>query len=227
MTTQKFKPVVCQGHFGEFTITQSDRRGIMIYRMGLVISALSFTTGSFLILWQGATPFILQILTPLLAIFSLGLAISLLTIRIYLVFLYRLLQIFWLMGTVSMAVLVWQSPKPLALLIYDNSLALFAICFSFATLTGIYLKETFCYQQFETILLTILVPALFVGHVNGLFSSSMERGLLLVWTILFLIFIVRKVVQPIAPDIGDKTIFAYFEQKRLSKKVENKESSCD
>jgi len=221
MITQQFEPVVCQGEFGEFTINQSDRQGIIIYRVGLFISTLSFIIGSFLFLWQGATPFILQILTPLLAIFSFGLAISLITIRIYFSFLHRLLQIFWLMGTVSMAVLIWQNPKPLALLIYDDSLALFATCFSFATLTGIYLKETFCYQQFETISLTILVPAIFVVHVNDLFSLSMERGLLIVWTILSLIFIVRKVVQPIAPDIGDKSIFAYLEQKRLSKKVDN------
>lgn len=222
MTTQKSGQVVHQGQFGEFTINQSDRRGIIIYRMGLVISALSFITGSFLVLWQGATPFILQILTPLFAVFSLGLAISIITTRIYFIFLHRLLQIFWLMGTVSMTVLIWQNPKPLALLIYDDSLALFATCFSFATLTGIYLKETFCYQQFETISLTILVPALFVGHVNGLFSLSTERSLLIVWTILFLIFIVRKVIQPLAPDIGDKSVFTYLEQRRLSKKVENK-----
>jgi uncharacterized integral membrane protein len=222
MTTQKSGPVVHQGHFGEFTINQSDRRGIIIYRMGLVISALSFITGSFLVLWQGATPFILQILTPLFAVFSLGLAISIITTRIYFIFLHRLLQIFWLMGTVSMTVLIWQNPKPLALLIYDDSLALFATCFSFATLTGIYLKETFCYQQVEAILLTILVPTIFVGHVNGLFSLSTERGLLIVWMILFLIFIGRKVVQPLAPDIGDKSVFTYLEQRRLSKKVEKK-----
>jgi len=221
ITQQPFEPIVCQGEFGEFTINQSDRRGIMIYRGGLVISALSFITGSFLFLWQGATPFVLQTLTYLFIIFSLGLAISLVTIRIYLIFLHRLLQIFWLIGTVSMAIIAWQNPQPLALLIYNNSLVLFTTCFSFATLTGIYLKETFCYQQFESIFLTILVPALFIGHVNALFSPSIERSLLTIWMILFLIFILRKVMQPLAPDIGDKTIFTYFEQKRLSKTAEN------
>jgi uncharacterized integral membrane protein len=117
-----------------------------------------------------------------------------------------------------MAILIWQNPKPLVLLIYSDSLALFATCFSFAALTGIYLKETFCYQQFETILLTILVPTIFVGHVNNLFSLPMERGLLIIWTILSLIFIVRKVLQPLAPDIGDKSIFVHLEQQRLAKK---------
>jgi len=221
MTTQQFEPIVHQGKFGEFTINQSDRLGIIIYRMGLVISALSFIMGSILFLWQGATHFVLEILTYLFAIFSLGLAVSLLTIRIYFIFLHRLLQIFWLMGTVSATIVIWQTPMPFALLIYEDSLVLFATCFSFATLTGIYLKETFCYQQFETILLTILVPALFVGHVNGLFSLSLERSLLIVWTILSLIFIMRKVVQPLAPDIGDKSVFTYLEQQRLSKTVEN------
>jgi uncharacterized integral membrane protein len=120
-----------------------------------------------------------------------------------------------------MAFLIWQSPKPLVLLIYSDSFALFATCFSFAALTGIYLKESFCYQQFETISLTILVPTMFVGHVNNLFSLSMERNLLIIWTILSLIFIVRKVLQPLAPDIGDKSIFVHLEQQRLAKKIEN------
>jgi uncharacterized integral membrane protein len=46
----------------------------------------------------------------------------------------------------------------------------------------------------------------------------MERGLLIIWTILSLIFIVRKVLQPLAPDIGDKSIFVHLEQQRLAKK---------
>ena len=140
-TQQQFEPVVYQGQFGEFTLNQSDRRGVIIYRGGLVAAALSFALGSFLILWQGATPVILQALTPLFAIFSLGLGISLVTIHIYLVPLHRLLQVFWLIGTVAGVILAWQNSEPLALFVYNHPLTLFGIGFSFAALTGIFFKE--------------------------------------------------------------------------------------
>jgi uncharacterized integral membrane protein len=41
--------------------------------------------------------------------------------------------------------------------------------------------------------------------------------LLALWALLFLVFAVRKVIQPIPPDIGDKSVFAYLEQQRLTK----------
>jgi uncharacterized integral membrane protein len=34
--------------------------------------------------------------------------------------------------------------------------------------------------------------------------------LLVAWAILFLVFALRKAVQPIVPDIGDKSVFAYL-----------------
>jgi len=218
MISQKtFEPVVCQGHFDEFTIEQSDRRGIVIYRAGLLISALSFIAGSILVLWQGATPFVLKTLNYLFVTFSLGLIISAIFIRIYLILLHRLLKIFWFLGTAGAIILIWQNPEPLAWLIYNDSLAFFIIALVFATLTGIYLKEVFCYQQFETILLFILVPTLFVGHAQARFSLSVEKILLASWAVLYLIFVLRKMVQPLEPDIGDKSIFVYLEQQRASK----------
>lgn len=221
MTIQQHtEPVVHQGHFGEFTINQKDRWRVIIYRAGVVIFSLSFIIGSLLFLWQGPTPFVLQISTPLLIVFSLGLAISVFAIRVYFISLHKLLKLFWLMGTVNIAILMWQSTTPLVLLAYYDSLALFAVCFSFATLTGLYLKEAFCYYRFETISLTILVPVLFIGHVHDVFSLSVERTLLIVWTVLFIILVVRKLFQPLEPDIGDKSVFTYLEQRHLAKKAE-------
>jgi uncharacterized integral membrane protein len=42
----------------------------------------------------------------------------------------------------------------------------------------------------------------------------LEKILLALWAGLFLIFVARKVVQPIPPDIGDKSVFTYLEQQR-------------
>ena len=80
MTIQTLSaPEVYQGQFGEFTITQSDRTGVIIYRAGLMVAALSFAIGSALILLNN-NPTVVTLLTPLYACFSLALGVSLFTI---------------------------------------------------------------------------------------------------------------------------------------------------
>ena len=216
MTTQQTEPEVYQGQFGEFTITESDRLGVIVYRAGLAIAALSFAVGSILVLWQGITPNVLTALTPLFGVFAVGLAVSLLTIHIYLAPLHRLLGLFWLIGTITAAVLAWRSSEPLAQFIYNNPLTLFGIGFIFAALTGIYFKEAFCFNRLETKFLTFLVPLLLLGHLAGFLTPQVEQSLLAAWAVLFIVFALRKVVQPIPPDIGDKSVFAYLKQKRYA-----------
>src|SRR5919199_581657 len=92
------EPEVYQGQFGEFTITKSDRTGVIIYRTALLVAALSFAIASWLVLSQGSTPTVLTALTFLYAVFWLALGVSLVTIHIYLAPLHRLLQIFWGIG---------------------------------------------------------------------------------------------------------------------------------
>ncbi len=202
---------VYQGQFGEFTITAGDRRGVVIYRAGLTVSALCFALGTALVLWRGDNPAVLQSLTGLYALFSLALGVSLLTIHIYLRPLHRLLQLFWLVGTVAAASFAWHSAEPLAQWVYAQPLSLLGLGFTFAALTGIFFKEAFCFDRLETKLLTPLVPALLLGHLLGILPLAAERGLLAAWSALFLVFALRKAVQAIPPDIGDKSVFAYLD----------------
>lgn len=205
---------VYQGQFGEFTITESDRTGVIIYRSGLMVAALSFALGSFLVL---KTNMGLSLLTPLYACFCLGLGVSLFTIHIYLEPLHRLLQVFWAIGVLSATVLALQSSEPLALFVYNHPTTLFGVGFTFAALTGIYFKEAFCFNRLETKVLTPLLPMLLLGHLTGVLPVSVERGLLAVWALLFVIFALRKVVQEIPPDIGDKSVFVYLKQQHSAK----------
>ena len=86
------EPTSYKGEFGEFTIDKSDRIGVIIYRSGLVLAALSFAIASNLFFGQGESA--LPWITPLFAVFSLGMGVSLLTIHIYMAALHRLLQAF-------------------------------------------------------------------------------------------------------------------------------------
>ncbi len=205
-------PTTYQGQFGEFTIDKHDRQEVLIYRGGLVLAALSFAVAANLFVAQGeaALPWI----TPLFAVFSLALGVSLYFIHIYLAALHRALQVFWLIGSISAIALAFQSNEPLALYVYNNPLTLFGIGWTFAALTGIYFKEAFCFNRLETKILTPIVPFLLLGHLTGLLSVDIEQVLLAIWTIGFTIFAGRKMVQEIDPDIGDKSVFAYLKQQK-------------
>lgn len=212
--TASVEPMIYQGQFGEFTITKDDRRGVVIYRGSLLVAALSFAIGAGLVLWQSNNPLAVQLLTPLYTVFWLALAVSLLTIHIYLEPLHRALQAFLLVGGVASLAIAHLSPEPFAQTVYTNPLTIFGVGFTFVALTGIYFKEAFCFNRLETKALTPIVPVLLIGHLVGLLPLAVEQLLLASWAILFLVFAVRKVMQPIPPDIGDKSVFDYLHQQR-------------
>lgn len=217
MTTQTLpSPEVYQGQFGEFTITQSDRTGVIIYRAGLMVAALSFAIGSALVLLNN-NPTVFTVLTPLYACFSLALGVSLFTIHIYMASLHRILQIFWAIGTITSVILAISSSEPLALTVYNQPITLFGVGFIFVALTGIYFKEAFCFNRLETKVLTLIVPLLLLGHLVGIIPTQGESLLLGIWATLFLVFALRKTVQAIPADIGDKSVFTYLKEQRLAK----------
>jgi len=205
---------VYQGQFGEFTITQSDRTGVIVYRTSLLVAALSFAIASWLVLSKGSNSFTISLLTPLYTIFCIALGVSLATIHIYLVPLHRLLQVFWGIGGIAAIVLAFYDSEPLALSVYHQPMMILGIGFTFAALTGIYFKEAFCFNRFETKLLTPLVPILLLGHLTGILTVAWEQTMLGMWAILFTVFALRKLVQAIPDDIGDKSVFTYLQEQR-------------
>jgi uncharacterized integral membrane protein len=86
--------------------------------------------------------------------------------------------------------------------------------FTFAALTGIYFKEAFCFNRFETKFLTPLVPFLLLGHLFHFVPDYWKAILLAFWALNFTIFALRKLFQPIPDDIGDKSVFDYLKQQR-------------
>jgi uncharacterized integral membrane protein len=213
---EQLEPKIYKGHFGEYTITESDRTGVKIYRAGLMVAALSFAIGTAIVLTLGNNPTAISALTPIYGIFCLALGVSLLTIHIYLEPLHRLLQVFWGIGVAAAVFLAGQSSEPLALLVYHRPLTLFGIGFIFVALVGIYFKEAFCFNRLETKLLTPVVPVLLVGHLTGILPVQTERILLATWAVLFAIFAIRKGFQDLPSDIGDKSVFEYLHQQRSS-----------
>ena len=207
-------PVTYQGQFGTFTIEETDRQDVVWYRAGLAIAALSFGLGTLGILRYGEVDWVVQGVSVLYTVFWLGLGLSLFKIHIYLRPLHRLLQAFWLVGGVASLAIAHFSPEPFALTVYHQPTTLWGVGFTFAALTGVFFKEGFCFNRIETKVLTPIVPFLLLGHLFQFVPPVWEALLLAFWAINFGIFALRKVVQPIPPDIGDKSVFDYLEQQR-------------
>jgi uncharacterized integral membrane protein len=203
---------IYQGQFGTFTIAPSDRQSVIIYRSGLMAAAICFAAATALILWR--SPNIdsntLDLVNWLYIGFSIALGIALATIHIYLAILHRALQIFLAIGSITAIILASQNHQPIAQIIYQQPITILGIGFTFAALTGIFFKEAFCFDRFETKILTPLVPALLLGHLTNLLPQTVETILLATWAGLFLIFAIRKSIQAIPPDIGDKSVFEHL-----------------
>lgn len=205
---------VYQGQFGEFVIAAEDRREVIVYRAGLTVAALCFAIGTGLTLLVGTDPFILNVLTVLYGLGCAALGVSLATIHIYMAPLHRTLQLFWAIGCIGAIAIAFTSDMPLLQTIYERPSVLWATGFTFAALTGIFVKEAVCFGRLETAVLAPLVPMLLLGHLTGMMPSSFKLWLLGIWAALFLVFATRKCVQAIPPDIGDKSVFAYLKQQR-------------
>ncbi|MEM9485571.1 MAG: DUF2301 domain-containing membrane protein [Cyanobacteria bacterium P01_F01_bin.116] len=203
-----------EGQFGAFVITPEDRREVIIYRLGLSVAAFSFALAVTLLLLGGSTTGLLWLISGLYFVMWAGLGVSLWFIHIYLRPLHQALQLFWLVGGIASIGLAIAFPAPLALTAYVKPLSILGIGFTFAALTGIFFKEAFCFNRFETKVLTLLVPAMLLTHMLGALPLTLGRDLLVVWAVLFSVFALRKLVQPISPDIGDKSVFEYLKQQR-------------
>ncbi|MEA5465120.1 DUF2301 domain-containing membrane protein [Leptothoe sp. PORK10 BA2] len=206
------------GQFGTFVITPDDRREVVIYRIGLGVAAFSFALGVSLLILAGApSDQLLWAISGLYGLMWLGLGVSLWFIHIYLRPLHLALQVFWLVGGVASLGIAIAFPGPLALTVYQQPLSILGIGFTFAALTGIFFKEAFCFNRLETKILTLLVPALLLTHMVGALPVDLGQQLLGVWGVLFTVFALRKLVQPIPPDIGDKSVFDYLKQQNQAR----------
>ena len=215
MTTTQNSPVspVYEGQFGTFTIDKDDRIEVMSYRIGLAVACISLCVISFLILTQPLTDKMMMAVTFLFYLFIAGLGVSLQTIHIYLKPLHNALKVCWLFGLISTVFFSFQSSGYLVLYTIDNRFCLFGIGFVFASLTGLFIKEAFCFNRLEAKFLVPIIPALILGFMFNVLPLQVEQFLLTSWCLLFTVFILRKSIQDIPSDVGDKSVFAYLKRQ--------------
>jgi uncharacterized integral membrane protein len=207
---------VYKGQFGEFTVTTQDRRGVIIYRAALTIAAIALALAAILTLNESRDPRFETLITALFAIFCAGLGTSLWTIHIYLKPLHRFLQICWAIGCLSAISIALSSPQALPIAVAEPyALGLVGVGFVFIALTGLLVKEAFCFNRWQAKILALIIPSLLLGHWLNFLPLAAEKILLGSAAAIFLWFSLDKDFQAIPPDVGDKTVFEYLKQPQL------------
>jgi len=201
---------VFEGVYGHYSITATDRREVLGYRLALFTAALA--QAALLLQWQqlGGT-WIWPWLLPLAA----GVGLALRWIHIYLRPLHRALQLFWLLGCVGfLGLLINAGPQGMATALTSDGRWIWAVGPFFAALAGIGFKEFFCFRRPEAIGVTLLLPIALLGRLSGLLSTEATATLLAIEAALLLVLTLRKFPMDPAAYVGDKSVFTYLEQQR-------------
>ncbi len=183
-------------------LTREDRITVVLYRIGIVLSAMIMVLLCFLGTAPGTFP-----ADVLVYGFYASVGMSVFFIHLYVGAFKTYLKLLYyagLGGLVLLLVLGKGSPAtgitsgpfgPLLLLPLSG-------CLGFITA-----KEAFCFRLFEGYLLAMIMPAYLVLAAAGALSRSGALYGLVLITVMLVIFTLRKAFMPLAYDIGDKSAY--------------------
>ncbi len=195
-------------------LTKGDKITVILYRTGILISALiiclaaclalsgAYSSRDYAFITSGAGGLLLVLLTY----FSVGLSVFF--IHLYVGRFHRILKNIFYIAVLCLGLLLaagkgnpaaplFSSPPISALLLIPLSL-----CLGFVTA-----KEAFCFRILEGYLLAGLMPAyIFFYAVGALSTRNAALGLGLI-AALAALFVIRKVFMPLHFDIGDKSAY--------------------
>ena len=199
-----------KGVYGDYIVTQKDKRDVLFYRLSILSSGLFFSLGLFQWFINGSSQVWICFFGLLI---SLGSALK--WIHIYLKPLHQVLIFLWAIGSIGFGIIAHHFG--LTNIIYgikENPKWVFLIGPFFASLTGVGFKEFFCFRRIEAIGITILIPIALIGHLTELTNEKLTFALLVFSSFLLLVLGIRKFNLSAEADIGDKSVFAFLESQR-------------
>jgi uncharacterized integral membrane protein len=191
-------------------LTREDKITVVLYRAGIVISTAVIACLSYLLMTvseNSDTAFISSTGDILAYVLYASVGMSVFFIHLYIGKIKRYLKNLFFISLGCLAVLLYlgngsvsgafaHTPySPLFLLPISG-------CLGFVTA-----KEAFCFKLFEGYLLAMVMPIYLLLVANhSLAGRGVSYGLVLI-AVMLVIFTVRKVIMPIAFDIGDKSAY--------------------
>jgi uncharacterized integral membrane protein len=197
-------------------LTREDRITVVIYRAGIFLSTVVMAIAAFLALKSALSPELRDLpliysgLAANIILLSLYLSVglSVFFIHLYIGKFYRLLKRIYYAAVVGLMIMfLIGKGSPAATLFGTTPFGAFlliplACCLGFITA-----KEAFCFQLLEGYLLGMLMPAyLFVYGLGVLDHKRAAFGLAFI-AVLLVLFMFRKIFQPLHFDIGDKSAY--------------------
>lgn len=187
------------------SLTREDWITVVLYRVGIVLSAIIVSALAFLLMTAssmsgGVGDFLIYALYA-----SVGMSVFF--IHLYVGTFKRYLKNLYFIGLGGLAALLFIGTGSLSgAFVHSPASALLLLplsgCLGFVTA-----KEAFCFQLFEGYLLAMIMPVyLLLVSASILSGSGASYGLVLI-AVMLGIFTLRKVVMPIAWDIGDKSAY--------------------
>jgi uncharacterized integral membrane protein len=194
-------------------LTQADVDGMSLYRTSLAVCAALSIVGVGASLVQAPVPPRVYDVIFFAAAAAMGLSLQ--TIHIYMKPMHNLLKGLWGAGVLCAAILAVSpllTSGSLVTEVQQRPELLLAVGWQFVALTGLFFKEAFYFGRLEASGLTLLVPALALGHFLHLLPATAETLGSAVFAGLFGLFAARKFQQPPRDDIGDKSVFDHLER---------------
>lgn len=93
---------------------------------------------------------------------------------------------------------------------FNHPVFLLAIGWQFVAMTGLFIKEAFCFGRAEALALILLTPVITGSHFLQLLPQPIEQQAAIAYSVFFAVFSFRKFLQPEADDIGDMSVFQHL-----------------
>lgn len=191
-------------------LTREDKITVMLYRAGLVLSAIIMGGLAYLLATASSSPGAARSsLSADILVYALNASVGLCVffIHLYIGRFKRFLKGLYFAGLGCLAALLYLGKGSLsgALMLEPYSLLLLlplSGCLGFVTA-----KEAFCFQLVEGYLLAMIMPVYLLLVSGGILThTGASYGLLLI-AVMLVIFTLRKAFMPLAYDIGDKSAY--------------------
>jgi len=190
-------------------LTRTDRITVILYRSGIVLTAVILALSSFFVSKQSPVPAQMgkTVFTLMLLLLYVSTGLSVFFIHLYVNRFHKLLKRLYFVSLICLAALFIVG-KGNILALFNNGhagpLLLLPLsgCIGFITA-----KEAFCFRLMEGYLIALILPVfLFVLSAGIASSEGAASGLILI-SILYIVFMVRKAFMPLHYDIGDKSAY--------------------
>ena len=191
-------------------LTREDKVTVVLYRAGIVISTAVITGLSYLLMTvsENSDTALISPSGDILAyVLFASIGMSVFFIHLYIGKIKRYLKNLFFISLGCLAVLLYLgngSVSGALIRVPYSPLLLLPIsgCLGFVTA-----KEAFCFKLFEGYLLAMIMPLYLLLVANhSLAGRGVSYGLVLI-AVMLVIFTVRKMIMPIAYDIGDKSAY--------------------